>query len=49
VVVFKKKRRKNYRRTHGHRQQVTVLRIADISLGEGAAAKAPPKDETVEE
>jgi large subunit ribosomal protein L21 len=49
IVVFKKKRRKNYRRTHGHRQQVTVLRIADISLGEGAAAKAPPKDETVEE
>jgi len=30
VVIFKKKRRKNYRRTKGHRQQITVIRINDI-------------------
>ena len=44
VVIFKKKRRKNYRRTKGHRQQVTVIRISDI-LAKGqkaAAAKAAP-------
>jgi len=33
VLVFKKKRRKGYRRTAGHRQELTVLRIADISAG----------------
>ena len=32
VLVFKKKRRKNYRRTRGHRQELTELRIAGISL-----------------
>ncbi len=30
IVVFKKKRRKNYRRRKGHRQEQTVLRITDI-------------------
>jgi large subunit ribosomal protein L21 len=30
IIVFKKKRRKNYRRRNGHRQFETVLRIADI-------------------
>lgn len=33
VIVFKKKRRKNYRRKRGHRQELTVLRIEEISLG----------------
>jgi large subunit ribosomal protein L21 len=33
VIVFKKKRRKNYRRKHGHRQELTVLRIEAISRG----------------
>src|SRR6266852_5813614 len=31
VIVFKKKKRKNYRRKHGHRQELTVLRIEGIS------------------
>ena len=31
VIVFKKKRRQGYRRKRGHRQQLTVLRIAEIS------------------
>jgi len=31
VIVFKKKRRQNYRRKHGHRQQISVVRITDIA------------------
>lgn len=30
VIVFKKKRRQNYRRKNGHRQLITVLKITDI-------------------
>jgi large subunit ribosomal protein L21 len=32
VIVFKKRRRKNYRRKRGHRQLLTVLRIQDIAV-----------------
>jgi len=32
VIIFKKKRRKNYRRKRGHRQLQTVLRIRDIAM-----------------
>lgn len=42
VVVFKKRRRHNYRRKQGHRQQMTLLRI--LSVG-GQAKKAAPKAE----
>ena len=55
IVVFKKKRRQNYRRTKGHRQDVTVLRIAEIlpagakpkkaAAKKTAAKKAAPKKE----
>ncbi|MBM3586188.1 MAG: 50S ribosomal protein L21 [Alphaproteobacteria bacterium] len=31
IIVFKKLRRKNYRRKHGHRQHQTVLRITAIT------------------
>jgi len=31
IVVFKKKRRKNYRKKQGHRQRLTVLRIREIA------------------
>lgn len=30
ILVFKKKRRQNYRRTAGHRQYITVLKIKEI-------------------
>ena len=30
IVVYKKRRRKNYHSTHGHRQYLTVLRIESI-------------------
>jgi large subunit ribosomal protein L21 len=32
VLIYKMKRRKNYRRTKGHRQTYTYLRVEDISL-----------------
>ncbi|MEQ9490434.1 MAG: 50S ribosomal protein L21 [Alphaproteobacteria bacterium] len=41
IVVFKKNRRQNYRRTKGHRQHQTVLRVTDILAdGKKAAKKA---------
>ena len=47
VIVFKKKKRKGYRRLNGHRQEQTVLRVLDIN-GKGAVKpksedKAPAK------
>ena len=33
ITVFKKKRRKNYRKTRGHRQSFTQLRVDDIVTG----------------
>jgi large subunit ribosomal protein L21 len=33
VIVFKKKRRHNYRRKNGHRQSLTVLRVTGIAAG----------------
>jgi large subunit ribosomal protein L21 len=39
IVVFKKKRRQNYRRKNGHRQMLTQIKITGI----GAAKKAAPK------
>jgi large subunit ribosomal protein L21 len=33
IIVFKKKRRQNYRRKNGHRQYETVLRITGIAAG----------------
>ncbi|MFQ5543427.1 MAG: 50S ribosomal protein L21 [Nitrospiria bacterium] len=30
IIVFKKKRRKNYRRTQGHRQSFTRIQISEI-------------------
>ena len=41
ITVFKKKRRHNYRRKKGHRQEITVLRVKAIAAT--AAKKAPAK------
>ncbi len=41
VIVFKKRRRHNYRRKNGHRQQHTILRITQI--GDQKAEAAPKK------
>ncbi len=31
VIVFKKKRRQNYRRKNGHRQNITIVKFAEIA------------------
>ncbi len=43
VTVFKKRRRHNYRRKKGHRQQLTILKI--LSIGGKAPAKKAEKAE----
>src|SRR4051812_3181530 len=43
VTVFKKRRRHNYRRKKGHRQQHTILKI--VAIGDHKAEKKAPKAE----
>jgi len=47
IIVFKKKRRQNYRRKAGHRQDLTALKITDIVTGgkKKVAKAAEPKAE----
>ncbi|WP_411817199.1 50S ribosomal protein L21 [Hyphococcus sp. DH-69] len=42
IIVFKKRRRQNYRRKAGHRQHLTVLRVTEI-LTDGAKPKPAAK------
>lgn len=56
IVILKKKRRKNYRRKQGHRQDLTIVRIEEILTGgrkpsaakkkaaKKSAAKAPKSE-----
>ncbi|MGB5941627.1 MAG: 50S ribosomal protein L21 [Leeuwenhoekiella sp.] len=47
VIVFKKKRRKGYRKKNGHRQSLTQLEILDISLsGKSKDTKEAQKKES---
>ena len=49
VIVFKKRRRHNYRRKNGHRQQLTLLRILSVGDAKPAQnAKAKAKAETAD-
>jgi large subunit ribosomal protein L21 len=41
IIIFRRKRRKNHRRTQGHRQDLTLLKINDIA--EDAKKLAPAK------
>ena len=44
IIVFKKRKRQNYRLTQGHRQYLTVLRIETISFdGKKSTARAEVK------
>ena len=43
ILVFRRKRRKNHRRLQGHRQDLTLLKITDISSSGKPAAKAAAK------
>ena len=50
IIIFKKKRRKHYRRKNGHRQDLMTVQITEILTGgakpsKKAAAPAPKKDE----
>lgn len=45
VIVFKKKRRKGYQKTQGHRQYMTSIEITGISEKGGAKKAAPKKAE----
>ncbi len=45
VIVFKKKRRHNYRRKNGHRQQHTILQIVSVGAAPAAEKKAKPVKE----
>ena len=46
VIVFKKKRRKGYRKKNGHRQYLTELQIGDIALsGSSKSASSSKKKE----
>ncbi len=42
IVIFKKRRRQNSRRKNGHRQHVTVLRVAGIAADGHVMPKAAP-------
>jgi large subunit ribosomal protein L21 len=33
IIVFKRKRRKGYRKKQGHRQNYTEIRIEEVALG----------------
>lgn len=44
TIIFKKKRRKQYRRTRGYRQELTRVKIEEII----SEAKAPPVEPKVE-
>lgn len=43
IIVFKKKRRQNYRRKRGHRQELTAIRITEILTGGKKPSKAAAK------
>ena len=53
IIIFKKKRRQNYRLTQGHRQYLTVLKIESINHGGKKAAvkevskTTKPKEEKI--
>lgn len=47
IIVFKRKKRKNYRRKYGHRQPYTEIRVVDIEFGE--PGEVGPAPETAEE
>ena len=47
IIVFKKRKRQNYRSTQGHRQYLTVLKIETISMG-GKKSESEKKDTKTE-
>ena len=48
VIAFKKRRRQNSRRTRGHRQLLTTVRISEILIGGAKPSKKAAAPKTVE-
>ena len=46
IMVFRRKRRKNFRRVRGHRQDLTLLQINDIAAEGKVKTPAKPKAES---
>ena len=42
IIIFRRKRRKNHRRTQGHRQDLTLLKIIDIAEDAKSLKTAKP-------
>ena len=42
IIIFRRKRRKNHRRTQGHRQDLTLLKIVDIAEDAKSLKTAKP-------
>ena len=49
IRVFKMKRRKGYRRSRGHRQDLLRVKIEDIKAGRASAAKTTKQADTEKE
>ena len=49
IIVFKRKRRKGYRRKQGHRQGFTDVRVVDIALARAKPARETPVTEPAAE
>lgn len=48
ILVFKKRRRKNSKRSHGHRQDLTLVRITEILTDGREPAMSAKKTETTD-
>ena len=46
IIVFKKRKRQNYRSTQGHRQYLTVLKIESISMGKKKSESVKKESKT---
>ena len=49
IIIFRRKRRKNHRRTQGHRQDLTLLKITDINTSSKKTAPAKKAAANAEE
>ena len=47
IIIFRRKRRKNHRRTQGHRQDLTLLKIVDIAEDAKSLKTAKPATKAV--
>ena len=47
IRVFRKKRRKHFQRTHGHRQYISILKVTSIKSNIGEETYTPTKSKSV--